>query len=149
MTDPGRMRLVFRLGGVGFSLPVQDLIEIREEVADALDRSAADPAAQVLGALSHRGGSIPVRDLGRRLELPAPFPEEAPVLLVLTGEDGCWGVLVDRVEGIFPTSEFDTRPVPPLLVRQESLPYTHLDLWRGEPLVHCEAGVLQRCWGRP
>jgi len=43
MLDAERMKLVFRLGGIGFSLPVDHLVEIRRDPAAWLEFDAADP----------------------------------------------------------------------------------------------------------
>lgn len=145
MTTPAGMKLVFRLGGIGFSLPIEGLVEIRDDAVPTLDRSKADPAAQLLGHLSHRGAPIPVRSLGARLGLDVPVCEGA-VVLVLPGEAGTWGVAADSVEGIFPATEFLSRRLPPLLTGRRPLPCSHCDLWRDEPLLSCEAGALERWW---
>jgi purine-binding chemotaxis protein CheW len=139
------MKLVFRLGEIGFALSIQDLIEIREDPCSVLDRSEADSGSMLLGRLMHRGDSIPVIDLGKCLKLPVSTT--SPIVLVLAGESGMWGMTADRVEGIFPESEFESRPLPILFGRPDSLPYAGLELWRDEPLVLCEARKLEDYWG--
>jgi purine-binding chemotaxis protein CheW len=145
MTNTVRMKLVFRLGEIGFALCVQDLIEIREDPGGVLDRSKADPEVLILGRLTYRGEAIPVIDLGKCLEVPSS--RTSPIVLILAGESGIWGTTADRVEGIFPESEFDSRPLPILLGGPDSLPYAGVELWRDEPLVLCEAKKLQDRWG--
>lgn len=145
MTGSDGMKLIFRLGGIGFSLPIEGLLEIRDDAADTLDRSTADATALLLGHLPGRGAAVPVRDLGTRLGLDVPFGE-GTVVLVLTGETGVWGIAADRVEGIFPAAEFLSRLLPPLLIGRQPLPCTHCDLWRGEPLLSCDSGALESWW---
>jgi purine-binding chemotaxis protein CheW len=145
MINTARMKLVFRLGEIGFALSIQDLIEIREDPGGVLDRSEADPGAMLLGRLMLRGEAIPLIDLGTCLELPVS--STSPIVLILAGESGMWGMAADRVEGIFPESEFESRPLPIILGRQDSLPYAGLELWRDEPLVLCDARKLEDYWG--
>jgi len=145
MINTARMKLVFRLGEIGFALSIQDLIEIREDPCSVLDRSEADSGTMLLGRLVHRGDSIPVIDLGKCLEIPVSTT--SPIVLILAGESGIWGMTADRVEGIFPESEFESRPLPILVGRPDSLPYAGLELWRDEPLVLCEARKLEEYWG--
>lgn len=143
MDGASGMKLVFRLAGIGFSLPIADLLEIRDDLAAALDCSAADPDTLLLGRLSWRGAAIPVRDLGGRFGLAGAA---APVALVLAGVDGAWAVAVDRVEGMFPAAEFLPRALPALLEGRRPMPCDRCDLWRGEPLLSCAAAALERCW---
>ena len=145
MIDTARMKLVFRLGEIGFALSIQDLIEIKEDPCSVLDRSEADSGTMLLGRLMHRGDSIPVINLGKCLELPVSTT--SPIVLILAGKSGIWGMTADRVEGIFPESEFESRPLPILVGRPDSLPYAGLELWRDEPLVLCEARKLEEYWG--
>lgn len=145
MTNTVRMKLVFRLGEIGFALSVQDLIEIREDPGGVLDRSGADAEFMILGRLMYRGEAIPVIDLGKCLGVPSS--SISPIVLILAGESGIWGTTADRVEGIFPESEFDFRPLPILLIGRDPLPYTGVELWRDEPLVLCDAGKLKDRWG--
>ena len=143
------MKLVFRLHGVGFSLPVEDLVEIREKDADRLDRSAADPGIHLLGTVAHRGDTILVRDLHSRMALPLPASHEPLPLLVLVGAAGPWAGLVEEVRGIFPAKEFLPRPVPFLLSRPKRQPFGWLDIWRDEPLVACSSEGLENAWSGP
>jgi purine-binding chemotaxis protein CheW len=145
MTNTVRMKLVFRLGGIGFALSVQDLIEIREDPGGVLDRSRAEAEPMILGRLMYRGEAIPVIDLGRCLEVPSSTT--SPIVLILAGESGTWGTTADRVEGIFAESEFESRPLPILLRGPSPLPYAGVELWRDEPLVLCEAKRLEDLWG--
>ena len=145
MINTARMKLVFRLGKIGFALSIQDLIEIREDPCSVLDRSEADSGTMLLGRLMHRGDSIPVINLGKCLKLPVSTTR--PIVLILAGKSGIWGMTADRVEGIFPESEFESRPLPILVGRPDSLPYAGLELWRDEPLVLCEARKLEEYWG--
>lgn len=130
MTEPLPMCLVFRLGGIGFAVPVG---MVEELLADADVQQYRDT-----GRLDYRGVSIGHFDLAGRLGLPsAKVPSVGP-LLVLKGRDKPRAVLVEKVEGVFPGSQFQRHAVPPLLSLQGPLPYRHLLLWREEPLVYCD-----------
>lgn len=125
MTDSADMQLVFRLAGVGFALPIDDLVEIREA-----------------GNFGEAG------DAPERLDLAAGLGLEAPVsggaLLVLCGEAGPWMTAVERIEGIFPAGDLRYLSMPPLLQRDVTLPFEVLALWRQEPLHVCRALQLER-----
>jgi len=87
MLDAERMKLVFRLGGVGFSLPVDHLVEIRQGPSGWIDREAADTETGLLGHVHQLNGTLPVSvadfiagmtdryaiNLYRELFLPQPW----------------------------------------------------------------------------
>jgi len=93
-------RLLFRIGTVGFCLNLDELVEIREQV---------DQQLSVVGALSFRQTMIPVIDLAKRLDIPSVSPN---IVLVVNSREGSWGLLVGRVEGLYPVTEMIDRPVP-------------------------------------
>jgi purine-binding chemotaxis protein CheW len=132
MTDATHMQLVFRLGGMGFVLPIGDLVEVREAVIPA---PASDPAGE-------SPETPEVIDLRSRFGLPGPGMADGP-LLVLCGRCGPWMLPVDCVEGIFPASEFTLRPLPELLSRTEPGPCRELAMWREEALQACQALELE------
>ncbi|ALC15906.1 chemotaxis signal transduction protein [Desulfuromonas soudanensis] len=137
------MKLVFRIAGVGFSLPLENLIEVREGMdgVGKIPPSASD-------RLELRGDFIPLRDLRRRLALPDFSAARGNLkALILAGSDGPWGILVDRVEGIFSLAEFKPKPLPLAFGGIESRPYDRLELWRDEPLVVCDVLRLETGWG--
>ncbi len=133
MTDPLPMCLVFRLGGIGFAIPVGMVEEILAE-GDAL-------LCGETGGLNYRGVTIPPCDLAGHFGLPPGNGTTGP-MLVLKGRDLPQAVAVDKVEGVFPGGQFQSHPVPPLLSLHQSLPYAQLALWRDEPLVYCDQASL-------
>lgn len=141
MFDAERMKLVFRLGGSGFSLPVDHLVEILQGAREWLDRSEADDAQGLLGHVAQRGGRMPVYSLGRRLGLETPSAQPDLSLLVLSGHNGHWGLPVDAVDGIYPAESFSYLPLPELLLAPLGHLYQGLDLWQGELLVAGDAGL--------
>ncbi|BCR04399.1 hypothetical protein DESUT3_14680 [Desulfuromonas versatilis] len=149
MADTVGLKLVFRISGIGFALPIGSLVEIREEVQGWLDRSEAAPERGLLGRLPHRGEMIPVRDLRMGFRLPQSEPQPGELLLVLAKGVHRWGILADAIEGIFPDAEFRVHPLPWLLASQDSMPYGRVVVRKGEPLVLCEPDMLEACWGAP
>jgi len=143
------MNLVFRLGKYGFSLSVDDLVEIREEPASQLVGAANIPVPYHLGTLTYRGQEISVIDLRGLLRISAvPDFGDLLTLLVLVGESGLWGIPVSRVEGIFPLAAFSPCRAPLLSMLPGPRPYRTLELWREELLVRCDALLLEQFWCR-
>jgi chemotaxis signal transduction protein len=142
------MKMVFRLGGAGFALPVNDLIEVNEVSAQALLVSADGAEPGFLGYHQHRGDLIPVRDLGGHLDLPLSFfPGGQITLLVLPGSDAPWGLATEGVEGVFPDAQFRQMAVSEWIYSTRMWPFAQIVLWNNEPLLHCEALALERVWG--
>ena len=141
MTCSAGMSLVFRLGGVGFSLAAEDPLEIREEDSRELFAADARPAC-----LAFRDGEIPVIDLRRLFQLPAnPRRDGGVKLLVLAGEQGNWAAPVDLVLGVYPSSTLTRCPAPLLARLPGPRPYGDVELWRDELLVRCDALWLEQC----
>lgn len=142
------MKLVFRLGGAGFALPVSDLIEVNEIAVAALEVPSTQEDPDLLGLFPHRGSLMPVRDLGGRLDLPrAIFPGGQITLLVLPGGDAPWGLAAERVEGVFPYESFRPISVSEWIFSGRMWPFAQIVLWQDEPLLQCEALALERVWG--
>ncbi|KIH76818.1 purine-binding chemotaxis protein CheW [Geoalkalibacter ferrihydriticus] len=137
------MKLVFRLGGMGFSVGVSHVLEILDCGFSDLVLGDAPLPRLSLGRIAHRGWDFEVFD-GRRLFDLAPREGRSRLtVLVITVGESPFGLAVDRVQGIFPGSEFALRPLPPLLAAQEPFPlYQTLDVWRGEPLVVCDVARM-------
>lgn len=142
--DVERKKLVFRLGGMGFSLPIEALLEIREGAGGWIDRSAGVPDEHLLGELRGRDGRLPVFDLRGLFHTVASSDADSLVVLVLYGLDGPWGGVADSIEGIFPAGEFTSRSLPLPFRGEGDLPYGSLDFWRGEALVALRVGDLDR-----
>jgi len=132
MTDSVQMQLVFRLAGIGFVLPIGDLVEVREAAT-----------ATGAGVVDDAGDPMALTDLRARLGLPAAKPTHGP-LLVLCGRSRPWVLAVDSVEGIFPGGDFSMRPLPALLAREAPGTFRELAVWREEPLQVCNALQLEQ-----
>jgi len=147
MADAGGMKLVFRLGGVGFALPVRDLIEVAEVPVAQLEAGSGDDAAYMDGWLLRRGEAVPLFNLARRLRLSVPAATGQLTVIVMAGADGPWSIVVERIEGIFPGGEFVLVPVAEWMFQRASWPFERLALWREQPLIHCESLALESRWG--
>ena len=135
MTGSAEMKLVFRLDGIGYSLPVNLLVEIveLEKLPTVSRKKGASPWPQV----DFRGEPIPVIDIAERFGLTVTRGS-ALTMLVLHGELGRWGVLVQTVEGVRPNSEFVERGLSPLFSLAGGALYDKIDIWRSEPLIQLE-----------
>ncbi|AMV72966.1 hypothetical protein JCM30471_36100 [Desulfuromonas carbonis] len=132
MTDSAEMNLVFRLGGIGFVLPIDDLVEIREATPETPAAVAGDESLLV--------------DLRRPLGL-SQANTDAGARVVLCGNPQPWILYVEHIDGIFPASEFEHRPLPELLWRDVLPTFQRLALWRGEVLQACRAPQLEQFRG--
>lgn len=138
------MNLVFRLGELGFSLPVDDLAEIVEMSAAELDSTSADPSRRCLGRLRWRRFEVELFELWSALGLQTPCHEQGQfAVLVLAGKDGYWSLAVNAVEGIFPGTAFTREAIPPLLTGAAALAFDAFWIWREEPLHGCSALLLE------
>lgn len=141
-----QMKLVFRLGGVGFSVVIAETVEILEILPGWLTRESADPHRFLLGEMIHRGASIPVRDLQSRMQLSLDQNNQDVAVLVLGANEDRFGLAVDWIDGIFPEAEFLSFPVPFQYVDGASPAYERIDIWRDEPLVALELRSLAGSW---
>jgi len=69
------------------------------------------PAA-VMGLANHRGDAVPIIDLRTRLGLPTAEPTRRTKWLLLEGERGPVGLVVDSVTEVFGPDEDARRQVP-------------------------------------
>ena len=134
MTDTANMQLVFRLGGMGFVLPIDDLVEIRE--ADA------PPGAGNGG--DDRRGAPRTAGPGRAFGLADPAPAGGALLVFLRRP-----VALDTMGGAasrasFRKPTFAACPCRSCCWRDFPLPFEGLALWREEPLHACRALQLER-----
>lgn len=139
MIDSTGMKLVFRLHGVGFALPLGDLIEVGEGLSGLLRPLVAAEASAAVGMIEHRGVEIPLLDLGACLDFAAVDLAGVDDFLVLAGADHPWALAVDQVVGVFPAPEFTLLPAPVWYFRESGRPFRVLTVWREEPLILCEA----------
>lgn len=144
MSSAVSKRLVFRLAGIGFSLAIEDLLEIIEAGEGVLDQAAADADLGLLGLIAFRDEAIYLHDVPARFGLVAHAASR--LYLAVVGADGVWALPAEKIEGIFPAAEFRSLEVPSLLTAAP-LPFSRLDLWRGEPLVGFEPLAVEQWRG--
>lgn len=129
-------RLLFKIGEVGFSLRLEALIEICEQVAGKVEATHADTERHLVGSLPFRKTRIPVVGLAERLGLQV---DSAGTALVLASDEGNWALLVSEVVGFVAEAEISERPLPRMLQAPgwrcferaclyDGLPYLTLDL---------------------
>lgn len=147
MATAEQMKLVFRLGEVSFSLPVDHLVEIRQGSTGWLDRDRQDTACFRLGSVAQRDGQLDVYDLGETLQLPPWSGAGEMTLLVLTGVRGAWAMPVDEIAGIFDNDSFAPLTVSPLLGHVCRLPGLAFELWQNQVLVCGDAGRWEQMLG--
>lgn len=143
-TDTALMKLVFRVGGIGCSLVVEHLVEVVEFGMSELDTSVADPDKAKLGEFCYRDEQLPVVDLAGAFGLNPSAVSDSCAVLVVAGEEGPWGAVVEKVDGVYPASSFRPVDVPIALLCSGQKLYTQLDLWRGMPLVCLEPYRIDR-----
>jgi chemotaxis signal transduction protein len=141
-----RMKLVFRLGEVGFSIAIEETVEILEALPGWLNRECAAPPLFLLGEMIHRGTKVPVRDLRRRMQLSHKSSTTDTAVVVLGADSGYFALTVDQIDGIFPDAEFATFPVPFQFVDGGAPAYERVDIWCDEPLVALDARTLAASW---
>jgi len=135
MSGSAEMKLVFRLAGIGFTLPVNLLVEIVE--LESSPRMSRKKETSPFPLSAFRGEEIPVVNVAGRFGLSSAS-ESAVTMAVLYGELGHWGMLLDEVVGIRPAGEFSELSLSPLFSLGDTTLYDKIDVWRAEPLVRFE-----------
>jgi len=62
MTEVGNRKLIFRLGKIGFLLDLADVVEVVDQIADALDPGRSDIGQGIISALQFRQTLMPAVD---------------------------------------------------------------------------------------
>lgn len=135
MSEAVVRKLVFRLGEIGFSLDLAFVVEICQPIDDLFDASYVDATNWIVGALDFRNTRVPAVDPALALELVGCKALADRTALILTGPEGNWALLVDRVEAISPQDKFQPVESPPLLRSPANRLYAQLELFHSEPLV--------------
>ena len=98
--------VVFSLGAEEYALPIAAVHEI---IRFTEPRSVASDAAWVRGVIGLRGKIIPIFDLAARLGLA---PSEPGKIVIVAGDAGQVGVMVDEVEEVLTVSSDQLEEVP-------------------------------------
>lgn len=148
MVDADRLRIVFRVNGVTFVMPVADLLAIRGVGEDALAPQGQPSEPFQLGSLTYREAETRLYDLAALFELEeASVCEEGP-LLVFAGSDSPWAVRVDQVDGVVDATSFEFHDLPTYLFRDESAPYRQVALSDGQLLISVDSRQIDQAWHR-
>lgn len=142
MIDSGGKKAVFRIAGIGFSLAVDTLMEIREVDDVEIDASSADQQRGLLGQVVYRDDAIPLWNVRQLFGLP--LIADDTVLVFVYGTDGAWAFPIEIVVGVSLSSEFQTCDAPALLQKSDQRSFVSVDIWRNEPLVCFEPALLEQ-----
>ena len=148
MVDADRLRIVFRVNGVAFVMPVADLLAIRGVGEDILTPQGQSSESFQLGFLTYRETDTRLYDLAALFELEeGSLCEEGP-LLVFAGSDSPWAVRVDQVDGVVDAASFELHDLPTYLFRDESVPYRQVALYDGQLLISVDSRQIDQAWHR-
>lgn len=148
MVDADRLRIVFRVNGVIFVMPVADLLAIRGVGEDILTPQGQSSEPFQLGSLIYRETDTRLYDLAALFELEdRKLSEEGP-LLVFSGSDSPWAVRVDQVDGVLDVARFEFHALPTYLFRDEFVPYSHVALYEGQLLISVDSRQIDQAWHR-
>ncbi|MEO8361697.1 MAG: chemotaxis protein CheW [Vicinamibacteria bacterium] len=85
--------LLITCGEMGIAIDALSLVEVLPRVAL---ESQAEPLSGSIGVMRYRGTLVPVIDLFERLGSPSALPLLAQRIIVVNGDDGLRGLLVDE-----------------------------------------------------
>lgn len=136
MANAVARKLIFRLGETGYLLELDRVVEICEQVTDRFNPSRTDMGQGIVGSLQFRQSHIPVVDPALRLNTYSQLAITQKSALVLSGAEGNWALLVDRVEEITPADKFQACEIPPLLRNAIGGYYSQISLLVDEPMIH-------------
>lgn len=122
--------VTFRVGPQEFALQILQVERILR-----YQRPAPLPKAPAFleGVVSYDGGAVPVVDLRKRLELPAPVEEETRIMVLALGDQRI-AVVVDQVREVI---RVDSTAIaaPPPVVRGLAAPYIAGLVTRGDRTI--------------
>ena len=135
MSDVGGRKLIFRLGEMGFLLEMANVVEVIEQVEEILDPGRSDIARGIVSALQFRQTWIPAVDPTLKLNVSSAVKLQDKVVVVLSGSEGNWALLVDQVKLLSTAETFHSCEVPFLLKVATMSFYSQIELLHDEPLI--------------
>lgn len=148
MLDADHLRIVFQVSGVGFVMPVADLLAI-QSVTDAeltlLERSSD---SLLLGHFPYQNTAVAVYDLAALFELTEAEQCTAGRFLIFSGFDCPWAVRVEQIVGVVAAEALEFLPLPSYMLRDAAVPYQQVALHNGLLLVSVEASQVDQAWPR-
>jgi len=106
MVDTDQLRIVFHVNGVGFVMPVANLLAIRGKGEDALTAVENPDSPMQTGLVIYRETDVAVYTLTSLFELPETGSDVVSQFLVFAGTDCPWAVQVDHVTGVKASAQF-------------------------------------------
>jgi len=141
MAGAGLLKLVAHRAGYDLLFSVSELLE----VVDAGDLSRVPGDSSGEGGFLLRGQPLAIPDLSTWLGPPPGGNDQGGQLLVISGPDAPFGVLIDEVCGIFAADQFRYRDLPLMLRSPNRQCYEKIALWRDRVLLCCDASRLEAC----
>lgn len=135
------LRVLFRVGSVGFSLPGDVVAGMYEVNVRELLQAGEDQVCGCVGLLD-LASPVEVFDLSSVLRIDREPKAEVTVLVLDDSSGGWWGVLADRVEKIVAVSEAETWPVPLLWQLFQPVPFERIEGFSGAMYASCDANRL-------
>ncbi len=148
MLDADHLRIVFSVHGIGFVMPVADLLAIRGVDEEDLTSEVQSADSFQTGSLVYRETDVAVYDLAALFSLTGKAVGDDVQLLIFAGADCPWAVRVDHVSGVVDAALFEFRDLPTHLFRDERIPYQQVALHKGQLLVSVDARRVDRAWHR-
>ena len=148
MLDADLLRIVFRMNGVTFVVPVADLLAIRGVNEDDLTLQDQSSSAFQLGFMTYREIDAQVYNLAELFGLTEGNSCQDGPLLVFAGSDNPWAVRVDQVDGVIDATHFEFQDLPAYFLRDEFVPYHQVALHDGQLLVSVDSQQIDQAWRR-
>lgn len=99
---------------VGEELFAADVLEVERVLRYRVPAPVPRLPDWVAGLLEHEGRSLAVIDLRRRFQLPPAGADTEPRIVVIGGDEGRVGAIVDRVVDVTSITAEQMDPAPPL-----------------------------------
>lgn len=146
MVGADHLRIVFRVDGTGFVMPVVNLLAIRGPGEDQLSLNDVSAETLLLGSLTYRETDVAIYDLAALFELEAGSVDTQQ-LLIFAGADGPWAVPVAHVEGVIDASHLAFYDLPAYMLRDGVSLYRQAAIYENRLLVSADVHELDIAWG--
>jgi len=144
MVVAGQLRILFRVSGVVFAMPVSRLLAVLEAKESLVpDESDALPGCQ-LGILDYCEMQVPVYNPAGLFLLPSDADAVSGRLLIYSGADSPWAIRVDQVDRVVDVSTLESRRAPSSLFVSGAVSCEHLALYGDDLLVNLDDQTLGR-----
>jgi len=143
LSDQGAadLRVLFRVGNVGLSLPGDAVAGMYEVDRRELLQAGEEQPCGCVGLLD-LASPVEVFDISSVLRIDRGFECSITVLVLDDAAGGWWGIMADRVEKIVAVSEAETWPVPLLWQLFQPVPFDRIEGFSGAMYASCDAARL-------